>query len=505
MPRQVILFLAETQSANWLGCHDGNAALRTPCLDRLASQGALFERAYTCSPVCGPARSAIFTGLYPHSNGVLANDLAPHADVPTVGKRLSDAGVRAGYIGKWHLDGTDYFGDGRCPQGWDPEVWFDGRRYLESLPNETARDLSRRELSSSEVAEHGITAEFTYARRIGDRAREFIARHKDEDFLLVVAPDEPHHPFICPEPFVSGFDDFEVPVGNASDALADKPLMQREWAEHTKGASAKILRERDGEARLNYPAYFACNSFLDSEVGRVMDAVDEYIPEALVLYTADHGDMFGSHRLFGKGPAVYEEITNVPFLVRWPGVVRPGSRNGSPLSQIDLTPTLLSYFDVPIPNLLQGTSLLERFEATANEGSGPIFLEFNRFEVDHDGFGAFAPIRCVIDGRWKLAVNLLDIDELYDLESDPGEMRNRIADESVGAIRDALHGRLLEWMDATRDPLRGPHWRRRAWGTANCSSWGGPTRPRPFDAAYFPKTLLYDTAREVDRAVYAKH
>ena len=158
MPRQSVLFLIDTQGTFTVGCYAGNPALGTPNIDRLASEGMRFDRAYTCAPVCGPARSAIFTGLYPHTNGVLGNDMAPHADLPTLGQRLQDAGYKTGYIGKWHLDGSDYFGDGRCPPGWDPEYWFDGRNYLESLPDEQAQLLSREMHDPASVAKHGITA-----------------------------------------------------------------------------------------------------------------------------------------------------------------------------------------------------------------------------------------------------------------------------------------------------------------------------------------------------------
>ena len=506
MPRQAIFFLIDTQGANCVGCYTGNPALGTPHVDSLARDGVRFECAYTCSPVCGPARSAIFTGLFPHSNGVLGNSQAPHIDIPTLGQRITDAGVRAAYVGKWHLDGTDYFGDGRCPPGWDPEYWFDGRNYLRSLPDDDARALSRRQLGAREVAEHSVTAEFTHAHRTADRARDFIRRYRDEDFLLVVSIDEPHHPFICPEPFVSAFDDFLLPVLNADDPLTDKPRGQQEWAAHVAWHREHRV-EKDGQTYLRNPPYFSCNSFSDHEVGRVLAAVEETVPDALVIYTSDHGDMFGSHRLWSKGPAVYEEMTRVPLIVRWPGRLAAGSVSAPPVSHIDLAPTLLEFFDQPVPDLLQGTSLLAQAEGAAKNGPAAneaVYIEFNRFELDHDGFGAFAPIRAVFNGRYKLAINLLDLDELYDLQTDPGELRNLIQATGHAEIRDALHRRLLAWMDTTRDPLRGPHWKRRDWGEIPASTWGGPTRPRPFDPAYFDKSLLYDTGQEVDRPVYDK-
>ena len=125
MPRQAIFILTDTQGSDVIGCY-GRPEMRTPNIDRMATEGIRFDRAYSTQPVCGPARAALFTGLYPHSNGVLGNDMAPAIDAQTIGQRLTAVGIKTGYVGKWHLDGTDYFGNGICPEGWDPDYWFDG-------------------------------------------------------------------------------------------------------------------------------------------------------------------------------------------------------------------------------------------------------------------------------------------------------------------------------------------------------------------------------------------
>jgi uncharacterized sulfatase len=359
-------------------------------------------------------------------------------------------------------------------------------------------------LDAQGVAEHGITADFTHAWRIAERAREFIRAHRDRDFLLVVSIDEPHHPFIAPEPYASAFEGFLFPVPNADDPLSDKPQSQREWARHTASHQTSLVRA-GGQSHLHHPQHFACNSFCDSQVGRVLEAIDAETPGALVIHTSDHGDMFGSHGLFGKGPCMYEEIVRIPFIVRWPGVSPAHAISNAPISHIDLVPTLLDYFGLAVPAILQGRSLLSQMRAPDHRTNDFVFLEFNRFEIDHDGFGAFAPMRCASDGRYKLVVNLLDTDELYDLSTDPLELKNLINDPSSAARRERLLDELLAWMNRTRDPLRGPHWARRLWGRRENSTWGGPTRPRPFDEAYYPKTLLYDTGKVVDRFEYAKH
>ena len=102
-------------------------------------------------------------------------------------------------------------------------------------------------------------------------------------------------------------------------------------------------------------------------------------------------------------------------------------------------------------------------------------------------------------------INLLDTDEFYDLTAEPLELQNRVNYPASTPERERLLDELLAWMNRTRDPLRGPHWARRPWGSRPGSTWGGPTRPRPFDEAYYPKTLLYDTGKVIDRLEYSKH
>jgi len=381
--------------------------------------------------------------------------------------------------------------------------WFDGRNYLDSLPDAAARDLSRTVLSPAEVARHGVTAEFTHAHRTADRAIEFIRRHRHEDFFLVVSIDEPHHPFICPEPFASAFENFALPIGpGADDPLTDKPAPQRDWARQVAGAVAQTVERRDGAAVFRHPRYFACNSYCDHEVGRVLAAIDGETRGALVVYTGDHGDMCGAHQMVSKGAAVYDEIARVPLIVRWPGSAPAGAVSSHPVSHIDLVPTFLEFFGVEAPPVLQGASLLPVVREPERRLHEVVFIEFNRYEIDHDGYGAFAPLRCAVDDRFKLSINLLETDELYDRATDSSETKNLIADPTSGAARNRLHDALLEWMGVTRDPLRGPHWARRTWRDVSGATWGGPTRPRPFDPDYLPNTLLYATAREADRARY---
>ncbi|MDH7568975.1 MAG: sulfatase-like hydrolase/transferase [Armatimonadota bacterium] len=493
--RQVVFIMTDTQRTDMLGCY-GNPDMKTPCLDRLAAAGIRFERAYTCQPVCGPARSALFTGIFPHSNGVWANSMALGDNVKSVGQRLRDQGIHAAYVGKWHLDGGDYFGLGRCPDGWDPAYWYDMRCYLEELtPEERVR--SRKTATNRDP---NLAAEFTFGHRCSNRAIDFLSRHGNEAFFLVVSYDEPHGPFLCPRPFSEMYRGYEWPKSrNVWDTLEDKPEHQRVWAGPSLQQDKDALRIRPAD-------FLGCNAFVDYEIGRVLDAVDRYAPDALVIYTSDHGDFLGSHSLSGKGPAMYDEITRVPLLVRWPGAAPSGAICPHPVSHIDMVPTILDAFGLPIPRLLEGKSLLPTFRDPGLRQTDVLFMEFGRYEIDHDGFGGFQPIRAAFDGRYKLVINLLTSDELYDLEEDPQEMTNLIHSPAHAAVRNALHDRILDWMNQTRDPFRGYYWERRPWRTdARPATWRytGMTRQRE-NEEYEPRQLDYDTGLEMTEATRPK-
>lgn len=495
MKRQVVFIMTDTQGTNMLGCY-GNPELRTPRLDRLAAEGIRFDRAYTCQPVCGPARAALFTGQFPHTVGSWANCM-PLGDITrTISQRLHATGVHTAYIGKWHLDGSDYFGTGRCPDGWDPSYWYDMRDYLEELsPGD--RQLSR-QISANQNP--GVQREFTFGHRCSNRAIDFLAKHNAEDFLLVLSYDEPHGPFLAPEPYASRFRDFVYPKKrNHADPLTDKPEHQRLWAGNHLTADTEKM-----EIRL--PDYFACNAFVDDEIGRVLDAVDKFAPGALVIFTSDHGDLLGSHRLWNKGPVAYEEAANIPFLVRWPGHAPTGAASRHPVSHIDVVPTILDYFGQPPLGMLEGRSLLPCFRDPRVRINDAVFIEFGRYETDHDGFGGLQLMRAICDGRYKLVINLLTSDELYDLDRDPEEMTNLIHDPGCAGVRDRLHDQLLDWMNRTRDPFRGYYWERRPWRKdARPATWDytGMTRQRIVEPDE-PQQLDYNTGLEIKETTRPK-
>lgn len=496
MPKkQLVFIMTDTQRWDMVNCYR-ETGLATPCLDALAADGVRFERAYTTQPVCGPARAGLFTGTYPSWNGSWANGMALGDNVKTIGQRLTDNGIHCAYIGKWHLDGSDYFGNGRCPEGWDPDYWYDMRTYLYELTEDERVKSRSAKLMKFENVEEG----FTYGGRVLRRALDFMERYKDEDYFLVVSFDEPHGPSLSPEPFASMYKDYEFPKApSVFDTLEGKPTHQKVWADE------KGNREKDREGlKISSPAFFGCNSFADHLIGEVVKAAPE---SAMIMYTSDHGDLLQSHCLFAKGPAPYDEVARIPFIVRHPEGERGTVYTKHPVSHISVCPTVLEFFDIPIPKVLQGESILGACKDTGAEAPELVFFEFTRFEQDHDIYGGLQPMRAVTDGRFKLAINLLSEDELYDMENDPYELKNLIDDPEYAAVRDRLHDAILDRMCLQRDPFRGYYWDNRPWRSdADAPSWKyrGYTRQRE-NEEYEPRQLDYENGMPMVHAQRPKN
>lgn len=414
-------------------------------------------------------------------------------NVKTIGQRLSDNGYHCAYTGKWHLDGTDYFGNGICPPGWNPEYWYDMKMYLDEL---SENDRLRSRIPGTN--EEGVKADFTYANGVSDRAIDFLDQNNQDNFFLVASYDEPHHPFICPEPYASMYKGYEWPkTASHYDNLVTKPLYQQQWGE------GRQFEDKD-KMKIESPYFFGCNSYVDYEIGRLLQKIDEVCPDALVIYTSDHGDFLNAHSLKGKGPCVYDDVARIPFIMRWKGEIPAGIVCDHPVSHINIVPSLLEVAGVEIPDFIQGPSILGSMKDPKISNQEEIFIEFGRFEVNHDGFGAFQPLRSVFDGRYKLSINLMCTDELYDLEKDPYEVKNLIDSEEYTEIRERLHRKILDWMNNTRDTFRGIYWEDRAWKKNFEPSWEytNTTRSRK-DDGYFPRVRDYNTGLDVQE--YFRH
>ena len=289
------------------------------------------------------------------------------------------------------------------------------------------------------------------------------------------------------------YKDYELPITPAYyDKLENKPLLEKLWA-------GKSLGEDKSELHIKPQLFLGCNCFADYEIGSILDAVATYAPDAMVIYTSDHGEALGAHSLSLKGPSVYEEICHIPLIIKG-GAYCPapsGVVYNHVVSHIDITPTILDYYDIPKHPEMPGVSMRPIIEKPRqNVLHDVVFTEFGRYEVDHDGFGGIQFMRAAISDRYKLALFLLDeTDELFDSEKDPYELENLIECEETAEIRNSLHEKILEMMNDTRDPFRGYQWRVRKWNKDSVSpDWECDycTRQRPTADAE-ERQLDYDT------------
>lgn len=456
----IVFIITDTQSKCMVGAY-GSPEFLTPNLDALAASGVRFERAYTACPLCTPARGTMFSGLLPSNNGAWANEMSPMRHVPLAGEIFDTLGYQAAYTGKWHLDGAGYHGGGNPDGGFESDWWYDGARYLADIGKERLQDIVKASLKPEALRAMGVTEKDIWGHRVADRAIDFLQHAGSTPFLLVVSFDEPHGPFAVPPDFCDAVNPDSLPERpNYNAGLEGKPAGQRQQASEFPCADWRSY------ARERRP-HWNCNAYVDMEIGRVIDTVRRlYGDNTYIVYTSDHGDMMGSHGLRSKGAMMYEETVNVPFIVAGPGI-KPGGVSYALVSHLDLLPTFLTWAGAEIPEYMAGKPFQPALGNCTSPLHEQLVIQYNRFGQYHDGSGDLFPIRCIMDERHKLVINLEDTDELYDLQSDPYEMSNLINAPELAETRKRLHEYLLEMMDETSDPFRGDRWHNRPWRQNN--------------------------------------
>ena len=462
----IVFITTDTQGQNMVSAYGKNPAARTPSIDRLASTGVLFENSYCSAPVCTPARSTWYSGLPPNRNGAFMNALAFSRHLPLLGDLMTGAGYRCFHLGKWHLDAEGYAGRGFAQAGFDKSVWYDQINFLE--------DVGREGVNRFGGWNKGLEDEaYCFGHRVAERAIGLMRQHGPgaAPLFLAVDFDEPHGPYICPPPFRGRNKQADLPVPSTfRSEMAGKPWVQRQTA-------AWLAEQRptpDTYPRY-YHKYYDCNEYVDYEIGRVAEAARTILgEETVIIYTSDHGDHLGQFGLQPKGPTMYEATAAVPLIISAPRLVRKGglplgSRCAGLVGATDVWRTILDFAGVaPKEQELRdpaytGRSVVPVLEGKTDSVREEVVVEYTRFGVTFDQVGGFFPIRCIRSGDWKLAVNLFDTDELYNLAEDPDESVNRIEDSAAASVRNDLHDRLLSYMSDTRDLFRGRHWGSRSW------------------------------------------
>jgi arylsulfatase A-like enzyme len=446
------------------GAIAGRSECNTPNLNRLVKTGMLFERSYTPSAVCCPARAMILSGAYHWHNGVfnqIHSSPSVHRDmypgVVLYSTRLQrDAGYRLGYTGKWHASWV------RCPAdfgyemagvyGCDPAIL---RKY-DLNPDRVERPkgaLKQHPIKmiqwpgDSPSAEWGYSEgpeEATRAWETAECAIRMMRRFAKESkpWLLETHFIDPHDPYFPLKQYLDRYDPRSIPVAKSfHDTFEGKPGMHRRessiWGPVT-----------ETDYRQSRACYYASVEQLDRQIGRILDALDEtgQADNTVVVFTTDHGDMCGSHRMWIKGWIPYEETYRIPLVIRWPGHIRAGSVSKRLVQTHDLAHTYINAAGAqPLP-YADGRALQPLFaDPAASNWPDQILCAYYGGEFLYTQ-------RLAITDRFKYIFNGFDIDELYDLEQDPEEMHNAVSDPAHAKYADDMRARLYELMAQFEDP-----------------------------------------------------
>lgn len=425
----IVLVMSDEHAAPLMGCM-GRPYVCTPNLDRLAADGVLFENAYCPYALCVPSRSSCLTGLLPHRIGVYDNGCPCPSDIPTWAHMLSAAGYRTHLVGKMHFIGPDRrhgFEGGVCDGPYPVSGFHWGQ--TEPAP-EAYRTFTACRVDAA-VGEACADA------RRRDAAVAFIRdAEPGRPFCLTVGFDFPHYPHQCTPEALAPYEAAAIPEPLEAGRLSER---NRRWREDVW----KFHRIAPEETRRLRRIYLAMVSMMDGWVGDVRSALAArgLLEDTVFIYTADHGEMWGEHGMWGKN-LFYEESSRIPLIVAAPGLgVGAGRRIRTPVSLVDLYPTLR---DIGGPGdwdaALDGRSLWPALRGGEPLADLPVFCEYYGSEVS-------GPERMVRLGPHKL--NRYDDGELelFDLEADPRETTNLAQRSDMAGVRERLRSCLLDGWD----------------------------------------------------------
>lgn len=464
----VLLILTDQQRYDSLGCY-GAPVCRTPAVDGVAADGVCFSSAYTCAIACSPSRASLFTGVYPHRNGVTTNEVSLAEGIPNLASALQNAGYNLGYAGKWHVDHkkvpTQYGFRGKDfpDYGYPPaDGLVEGLHFHEDRIRKGGSDYTHH--YADYLERHGLEAPRVLSAHYGNRPGQSPDKHEiyglqsgtiEHSFETMVAEDTidlltqfkserekdgkpfflwanfwgPHTPCVVPEPYYSMYDPASVPY---------EPSFTENWLH--KPERQKLSELTWGLSRGGWPGwqeiiarYWGYCTMIDDLIARVLSRLKELGLEknTIVIFASDHGDMMGAHRLIEKGPHGYDESFRVPLVVRHPDCDRPGTVDDDFVYLHDLFPTILESANADVPAETDGISLREavlghdqatpRTSVYGYSGHG-IARSSLRMVRTREYKMTFAPTGLgrtsdLIRDPWQLF-------EFYDLISDPYEMNN---------------------------------------------------------------------------------
>lgn len=425
-PSNVLFIFSDEHDPRYMGC-SGHRFVRTPNLDQLAARGTRFSNAWTPCPVCVPTRASLATGRYVYQIGYWDNAIAYDGRVPGWGHRLQAQGMTVEAIGKLHYRNQD------DPTGFDrqhePLHILNGIGQLWGSVRDPMPELAARSALYDKVGA-GTSDYNRYDQRIADLGEQWlVARARatgEPPWLLFLGFVAPHMPLVVPQQYL----DLYPPDSIALPKLLPRDGYQRHpWVERmTRFWDHDATLGTDDRRRLAIACYFGLITFLDDQIGRLLEVLERtgLAATTRVIYSSDHGDNLGTRGLWNKD-VLYRESTGIPMIMAGPGI-QQGVCN-THVSLVDLHPTFLDAMGAPANEQdqdLPGSSLFE----IAAQPDDPQRVGFSEYHAVGAPTGAFMLAR----GRYKYHHYVGYPPELFDLAQDPEERRDLAGDPALAAV-----------------------------------------------------------------------
>jgi arylsulfatase A-like enzyme len=438
----IVFILIDDLRWDALGC-TGHPFARTPNIDRIAKEGALFKNFFVSIPLCSPSRGSFLTGQYAHTHGVINNGdhSALSHKLVTFPRLLHDAGYETACVGKWHM-GVD---DSPRP-GFDRWVSFKGQ----GVYNDPTLNVD------GKVSKHtGYITDI-----LNDYAVKFIKSERKKPFLLYLPHKAVHGPFTPAERHKNLYADPVIkPTPSLNDSLAGKPAATRKLEdaadEKTYGKKSKQRTPSDNERRMPENAIrnqLRALAAVDEGVGELFKALEEsgQLDNTMIIFSSDNGFFWGEHGFSDKRWA-YDESIRDPLLIRFPrSGIAPGTVFPQLVLNIDIAPTLLELAGVPVPKSIQGRSLAPLL--FLNDTKNSLRASFLTEYFQEKAYPRTPTWQAVRTDSLKY-INYSDLngmDELYDLKADPYEMKNLINDPGSQSVLGKMQAELEKLRKETR-------------------------------------------------------
>lgn len=436
--KNIIFIISDDHRYDAMGFMGKIPWLETPGLDRLAAEGIHVRNAFVTTALCSPSRASVLTGQYAHSHTVVDNAAPEPENIVYFPELLQKAGYQTAFFGKWHMGN----------QGDHPRKGFhhwEGLRGQGEYYNPTLNiNGTRTKFSDSTYIADLIT----------DHAVDWMEkRKKAQPFFLYLSHKGVHASFQPAKRHRGKYKDKPVPLPPSYHLTATDEYKKHgipEWVKQQRHSWHGVDYMYDGEIDFEtfYRSYLETLLSVDESVSRVLDYLKANGLEqnTLVMYMGDNGFSFGEHGLIDKRHA-YEESMRVPMIVKAPSAIKAGSVTEALMQNIDVAPTLLQYAGVSTPKEMQGESFLDVLAGKKTGHRDRIFYEY--YWEYH--FPQTPTMFAVRDGRYKYIhyYGLWTQNELYDLQNDPHEMNNLIADPSHRERTKALSAQIYDWLDET--------------------------------------------------------